>query len=71
MDEAKQIATENNFYNKYTNVNSCYYKKLDSVVWVFEQQESGEGTRDLTKLFINAHTGAIVDKVTSKVEVMY
>ncbi|SDZ79604.1 hypothetical protein [Pedobacter hartonius] len=71
MDDAKKIALANSFYDKYTKVNSCYYKKIDSIVWVFEQQEPGEGTRNLTKLLINAHTGAIVDRVTSKVEVMY
>jgi|GEM_PF-2835622 len=71
MDEAKKIATANNFYDKYTKVNSCYYRKSDCIVWVFEQLEPGEGTRNLTKLLINAHTGAIVDKITSKIEVMY
>lgn len=71
MNEAKKIAIANNFYDKYTNVNSCYYKKIDSIVWVFEQTEPGEGTRNLTKLLINAHTGAIIDKVSSKVEVRY
>jgi len=71
MDEAKKIALANNFYDKYTDVESSYDKKLDCIVWVFEQLEPGEGSRNLTKLFINAHTGAIVEKVTTKVNVMY
>jgi hypothetical protein len=70
-DEATKIAIANNFFDKYTDVYSCYNKKLDSILWVFGQTEPGEGTRNLTKLLINAHTGAIIDKVTSKVEVMY
>jgi hypothetical protein len=68
-DEAKKIAIANNFYDKYTDVYSCYNKERDSIIWVFAQKEPGEGIRNLTKLLIDAHTGAVVDKVTSKITV--
>lgn len=71
LEEAKQIAIANNFYDKYTNVKSRYYPKAGSIVWEFEQIEPGEGTKNRTLLLIDASNGSIVAKLTSKVEVMY
>ncbi len=71
LDEAKQIAVANNFYNKYTDVKTVYYPATDSIVWKFEQLEPGEGTRDQKQLLIDASNGSVVAKLTTKVEVMY
>lgn len=67
----RKIAERNNFYDKHTQTNSYYYPVKDCIVWEFKQNEPGEGKRKSVKLLINAHTGSIVDKLTSEIYVMY
>jgi hypothetical protein len=71
LDEATKIAERNNFYDKRTQTNSYYYPVKDCIVWEFKQNEPGEGKRKSVKLLINAHTGSVVDKITSEIYVMY
>jgi hypothetical protein len=71
LDEAKTIAKRNNFYDEHTQTTSYYYPAKDCIVWEFKQDEPGEGKRKSVKLLINAHTGAVIDKLTSEIYVMY
>jgi hypothetical protein len=71
LAKAKTIAKLNNFYDEHTQTNSYYYPGKDCIVWEFKQDEPGEGKRKSVKLLINAHTGAVIDKLTSEIYVMY
>jgi hypothetical protein len=75
LEECKQIAIKNNFYNNNTSTNTSYFPKDDCVVREFSQlnPEPNKSKNDMieTKLLINIHSGAIVSKVSRQVYVNY
>lgn len=71
LDEAKEIAKQNDFFSQYMESDSYYYPKAGSIVWEFSQHEPGPGKVKLFKILIDAHSGRIVDRLTSDITVSY
>lgn len=69
--EAKAIAKTYGFDKPYTQTKAYYYPKAKSIVWEFEYHDQGEGELVSSKLLIDAHSGKIADRLSSRITVNY